>query len=219
VLRKENIISFIGKAVGYLTGAQQQADAAQTAAGIQSGAVDKGIAQQNKMLDILTALQQPYMDTGKSALGGQGDLLGLNGADKQAAAIAALQGGPQFQALQQQGENSILANASATGGLRGGNTQGALAQFSPMLLSQLITDQYSRLGGLTSLGQNAAALTGNQGVNVGSNISTLLQQQGAAQAGGALAQGKANAGMPQTIGNILGMFMGGGSGLGGFKGF
>ncbi|WP_449405980.1 hypothetical protein [Massilia phosphatilytica] len=37
---------------------------------------------------------------------------------------------PRFQALQQQGNDAILANASATGGLRGGNVQGALGQFS-----------------------------------------------------------------------------------------
>lgn len=136
----------------------------------------------------------------------------MGGENAQQAAISAIQRSPQFTALQQQGENSILANASATGGLRGGNTQAALAQFSPQLLSQLIDQQYSRLGGLTSLGQNAAAGVGNAGMQTGSNIAQLMQQQGAALAGGALAQGRGQAGMWNALGSAVGAF----GGMGGF---
>jgi len=114
-----------------------------------------------------------------------------SGADAQKAAYAAIEGSPGFKSLVQQGENGILSNASATGGLRGGNTQGALAQFRPALLAQMINDQYSKLGGLTSVGQNAAAGVGNAGMSTGTNVAQLLQQQGAAQAGGALATGRA----------------------------
>jgi len=72
-----------------------------------------------------------------------------------------------------------------------------LAQFRPQVLSSLIEQQYNRLGGLSSMGQNAAAGVGNAGMQTGNNISNLLQQQGAAQAGGALATG-------QAWGNVLG---------------
>jgi hypothetical protein len=113
-----------------------------------------------------------------------------------------------FTSMLQQGENSILQNASATGGLRGGNTQAALAQFSPALLSQMINDQYSRLGGLTALGQNAAAGVGNAGMQTGSNISALLQQQGAAQAGNALGQGQAVAGIANGFASGAGAYAG-----------
>lgn len=144
----------------------------------------------------------------QGSLGAQQDLIGMNGNSAQAAAIQALQGSPQFTSMLQQGENSILQNASATGGLRGGNTQAALAQFSPALLAQTINDQYSRLGGLTSLGQNAAAGVGNAGMKTGGNISDLLQQQGAAQAGGALAQGRAINGIASGIGGAYGTYAG-----------
>ena len=106
-------------------------------------------------------------------------------------AIAGIEGGAQFQSLLRQGEGAILSNASATGGLRGGNTQSAHAQFRPQLLSQLIEQQYARLGGISSLGQNAAAGVGNAGMQTGGNIAQLLAQQGAAQAGGALGQANA----------------------------
>ncbi len=152
------------------------------------------------MLDAFQKVLAPFVTAGTGALGAQQNLLGLNGNDAQQAAINGIQASPQFAALQQQGNNAILANASATGGLRGGNVQGALAQFSPALLSQLIQQQYSNLGGLTSLGQNSAAGVGNAGMQTGSNISNLLQQQGAATAGGQIAAGSIPS---QTFGSLL----------------
>lgn len=175
--------------LGDLTGANAAADAASQAAALQAGLSREAIAEQRRQFDSLQALLAPFVKTGTSALGGQADLLGLNGSGSQQSAIAAIQGSPQFASLLASGENAILQNASATGGLRGGNTQRALMEFSPNLLSQLIEQQYSRLGGLTSIGQNSAAQTGSAGIQTGTNVASLLGQQGAAQAGGILAQG------------------------------
>ena len=138
-------------------------------------------------------------------------LVGVQGPEAQRAAIAALEQGPAFQALQQQGENALLQQASATGGLRGGNVQAALAQFRPQLLSQLIEQQYGQLGGLVKYGQASAAGTGAAAQETGSNVAQLLAAQGAAQAGGQLAAGKAFASIPSAISGGLGIF----SGLGG----
>jgi hypothetical protein len=194
--------------VGGLYSAHQQGNAAEDASNAQIAAADRGVAEQQRQFDAIQKLLQPYVTSGTTALGQQGDLVGLNGAGAQKTAIDALQASPQFTALQQQGTNSILQNASATGGLRGGNTQAALAQFSPALLNQLITDQYSRLGGLSSMGQNAAAGVGNAGLQTGNAISSLYQQQGAAQAGNAIAQGKAQSGYANAITGALGTYMG-----------
>lgn len=200
--------------VGSVYSANQAKKGAQQAANAQSVAAEAGIAEQQRQFDAVRQLLQPYTEAGTGALSQQQALIGLSGADAQQKAIQAIQSGPQFAALEQQGENSILANASATGGLRGGNVQGALAQFSPALLSSLIDQQYSRLGGLTSIGQNAAAGTGNAGMQTGLNISNLLQQQGAAQAGGYLGVAKANQQMANGITNSIGQFYGmGGFGL------
>jgi hypothetical protein len=117
--------------------------------------------------------------------------------DPQAAAVARIENQPMFQALARQGEEAILQNASATGGLRGGNTQGALARFRPSLLNQFIEQQYGRLAGITSLGQQSAAGVGTAGIQTGANIGNLLMQSGAAQAGAIGAQG-------QIWGNALG---------------
>jgi hypothetical protein len=153
-------------------------------------------------------LLSPYVTAGTGALSAQQDLLGLNGTGAQQTAISGIQSSPQFTALQQSGQNAILANASATGGLRGGNVQSALGQFSPQLLAQMIQQQYSNLGGLTSIGQNAAAGVGNAGQNTANSVTTLLGQQGSAAAGAALASGKADASLYNTLGSTLGTFIG-----------
>lgn len=202
--------------VGGIYSANKQANAANDAAGQQAASAQLGIDETRRQFDAIQKLLQPYVSTGATALAQQGDLAGLGGTGAQQAAISALQASPMFTALQQQGESRILANASATGGLRGGNVQGALAQFSPALLNQVITDQYARLGGLSSMGQNAAAGVGNAGMQTGSGISSLLQQQGAALAGGSLAGGRAQAGYANAVSSAIGAYgaFGGGGGGG-----
>lgn len=191
----------VGSAV---VGGAMQSRSARTAANAQTQAADAGIAEQRRQFDQVRELLNPYVQAGTGALQGQLDLAGLGGADAQAAAIQRIEQGPQFTSMIQQGENAILQNASATGGLRGGNTQGALAQFRPQVLNSLIDQQYSRLGGISSMGQNAAAGVGNAGMQTGANVSNLIQQQGAAQAGGALASGQAWGNVFGQVGQLAG---------------
>lgn len=189
---------------GYMS-SRSASKAAGKAADAQSRAADAQIAESQRQFDQIQALLQPYTDAGYRGLTGQQDLLGVNGAEAQQKAISALESSPTMQALTQQGETSILQNASATGGLRGGNVQAALAQFRPQLLSQLIQQQYSNLGGLVSVGQNAATGVGNAGQNSSNQIIGALGQQGASQAGAALAQGQAQAGMWNNIAGTASM--------------
>lgn len=128
-----------------------------------------------------------------------------DGRSAQARAIADLENSPIFQALVRQGEDSILQNASATGGVRGGNVQGALTQFRPAMLNQQIQQRFAQLGGITQMGQNSAAGAGTAGMGAAGNIATLLQQKGAAQAGGAMAQGNAWGGLLNGISTNIGM--------------
>ena len=192
----------IGSALG---GAIEGRESVGEASQVQQQAAQGGIDEQRRQFDAIQKLLQPYTEAGTGALTQQQALLGMGTPEAQQQAIAALQGSPQFAALQQQGENAILQNASATGGLRGGNVQGALAQFRPALLSSLIDQQYSRLGGLTSIGQNAAAGVGNAGMSTGSNIATLLGRQGQAQAGGILGEQSAlTGGINKAFGAVQG---------------
>ena len=210
-----------------------QSNAASKAADIQGAAAEKGIAQQGvssqlaideqrRQFDAVQKILEPFVSAGAPALKQQQALLGLSGPEAERAAIERISGGEQFKALAQQGEEALLSRASATGGLRGGNIQGALAQFRPQLLSNLIEKQYGRLGGLTELGQSSAAGVGAAGTAAGTNIgniygtqgtniTNLLGQRGAAQAGGEIAQGRAYGAFPTAIASGLGIY----SGLGG----
>lgn len=188
-----------------------QSNAASKAADIQGAAAGAGISETQRQFDAVQKILQPFVAVGAPALEQQQALLGLRGPEAERAAIERISGGEQFKALAGQGEEALLQRASATGGLRGGNIQAALGQFRPQLLSNLIEKQYGQLGGLATLGQSSAAGVGTAGMNTGANIANLLGQQGAAQAGGAIAQGKAYGAFPTALASGLGIY----SGLGG----
>ena len=195
-----------------VVGGIMQADAAEDAANIQAGAAGQGISEQRRQFDALQALLKPYTEAGLPALEQQQAFLGLRGPDAERAAIERIQGGVGFQEAVRQGEEALLQRASATGGLRGGNVQAALAQFRPALLNQAIEQQYSRLGGMTTLGQQSAAGVGAAGMETGTNIANLLGQQGAALAGGELGQAKAYGQVLNMPAQFLGMQYGAGRG-------
>lgn len=194
--------------VASIYSANKSAGAAKDAANSQSASADKGIAEERYRFDEIQKMLSQYVQAGTPALTAQQDLLGLNGTGKQDAAVGNIQNGPMFQQIAKQGEDAMLQNAAATGGLRGGNTQGALAQFRPQLLQQMIDQQYQRLGGLTQLGQASAAGVGAAGQQAGTNISNLYQQQGAAQAGASIAQGKAYGQMANSVAGAFGQYVG-----------
>jgi hypothetical protein len=190
---------------------KNSAKAAGKAAEAQSESAQQGIDEQRRQFDKMVQLLSPYSNAGQGALKGQQNILGLNGSGAQQQAINGIQNSPYFQAAAKQGENAILQNASATGGLRGGNVQGALGQFRPQLLNQLVQQQYQNLGGITQLGQSAAAGQATQGMNSANSIGNLLGQQGQAQAGGYLGQAAAK---NQFLGDITkfgGMALGSGA--------
>lgn len=164
---------------------------AKKAAGAQTDAANAGIAAENERFAQTKELLAPYVNAGDKSLSYQQDILGMNGPEAQQLAISGIENSSEFTSLTKQGEEGILQNASATGGLRGGNTQAALAQFRPQLLTQLINQQYTRLGGMTQIGQASAAGVGAQGMQNGRDNAELLGQIGAAQAGKYLAYGKA----------------------------
>lgn len=188
---------------GYMA-SESQSDAASAAAGAQTASSQASIAEQRRQFDAIQKLLAPYVNAGSGAIGAQQALLGLSGGDAQKQAISAIESSPAFTSMLQQGENAILQNASATGGLRGGNVQGALAQFRPQLLSQLIESQFNKLGTISGLGQASAVGQATAAQDSGNAISGALTQQGQAAAANALAQGQASAQMWSGIGNTIG---------------
>lgn len=153
---------------------------------------------------------KPIVAGQKGSLQLQQDLIGMNGNAAQQAAYDQIQNSAGFQSQLQLGQNAMLQSASATGGLRGGNTQAAMAQFAPALLNQAIGAQYQNLAGMTALGQNAAAMQGNAGMQSANAIGNLYQSQGANTAGYQLARGQNAQNMIGSIAGGLGGMAGGG---------
>lgn len=180
--------NILKKGIGMLTGADDAAKGAERAANIQAGSYEAGIAEQRRQFDKIVELMSPYVETGAQSLEKQAALSGLMGPDAYQEAIAGIEQGPEFEALVSTGEEALLQNASATGGLRGGNIQSALAEYRPQILSDLINKRYGQFAGLTSLGQASAAMQAGQSQATGANIANLLAQKGAAQAGGVQAK-------------------------------
>lgn len=190
---------------GYMASesAEDAAHASVVAGERQAESADKGIDEARRQFDAAQALMKPYVEAGVGGLTGMQDLLGLNGPEAMKTALAGIESSPEFMSLLQQGEKGILANASATGGLRGGNTQAALGQFRPSLLSKLVGDRLDRLGGIAQLGQAAAAGQASAGIQTGQAVSNLFQQQGAAQAGGIIGAAQNRVQGTNAFGNSL----------------
>ena len=216
------VTAIIGSVVvGGLMSSKAQKKAASKASAAQTQAADKGIAEQRRQFDAMQQLMAPFVRGGTDAFSQMMAISGAAGPEAQQELIAQLEAGPEFQSLVRSGEEAILQSASATGGLRGGNVQEALAKFRPEVLSSLIRDKYSQFGNIAQMGQSAAAGQAAQGMNMASNIGNLYGQQGAAQAGAALARGQATASMWGNIAGSVGLAGGLGylDGLGGmFKG-
>lgn len=242
-------MSGVGVAIAVGAGALLTAGAGVAGAAISANSAEQGRQafaeqaaldrqQQDAATQQARADNQPYAAAGLGGLGGLGEyqqagtdalsmqraLAGLDGPEAQAAAQNQIANSPAFAERYKQAEMALLQNQSATGALRGGDTQGALAQLRPAILDQLINEQYGRLGGLAGAGQGAAgglaqlgqgaaagqAATSIQGAGMMSNT---LNQLGASNATSYIAQGQAwnqgiqNAagGINQGIGSIAGM--------------
>lgn len=194
--------------IGGVVASNSASNAADKAANAQVTSTNAGIAAQQSQFDSIQKLLAPYVTGGTTAFGQQQNLIGVNGAGAQQTAINGIQSSPGYTSALQAGNNNILANASATGGLRGGNVQGALGQFAPSLLAASINDRFNQLGAISQQGLGAATQTGSFGQASTNNVTSLLGQIGSANAGNALAQGNAQVGFANAIGNGLGTYAG-----------
>lgn len=203
--------------IGGLLGAGSQKKAVTQATHDQVDAYNKGIDETRRQFDLTRSDFAPYLKAGTSALSGVSDLTGLNGAPQQQSAIDALKASPFYQSLFRNGLESNLQNASATGGIRGGNEVRSLADFGSDTLMQTIQQQLASLGGLASMGEGATNQVAGFGADATAAITKLLGSIGGANASGALAKGGINNQMWQNAGDFLdsavSAFLPGGGGL------
>lgn len=205
--------------VGGLLGSSAEKKASKKATAAQVAGLEKGIAEQQRQFDLMRGDFAPYLEEGKQGLAGLGDFVGTNGADAQGSAIEALRQSPIYQSLFRNGEEAVLQNASATGGLRGGNTQRSLADFGADTLMETIQQQLASLGGLAGMGMGSTQAVSNFGQQKANNVSGLLGGIGDARASGYLARGGITSRMWSSAGQFLDQAvqaaLGAGAGAGG----
>ena len=147
---------------------------------------------QKDALDYLKqaeAVPQQYREGALNQLGGMYGLEGGTG-NQQAVIDRAIQS-PLYQQIMgglDAGENSILRNASATGGLRSGNTQYALADYNTQLQNKALLESYNQqlmglqgMAGLPSMAPAIASGMSDIGTTYGQGIIAAAQ---AKQSGG-----------------------------------
>lgn len=171
------------------------------------GGLEGGLAAMLEGVNQSTNTLSPYMQMGSNAADVMANLSGVNGPAAQQAGYANFMASPGQQYLRDQGEQAILRNAAATGGLGGGNVQQELQRHAIGLAAQDFNNSYNRMGALLNNGQNAAQLLSgiqNQGGLTGSNMAYgtgQLMAQGRTRAGEQIAN--AVAGTTSGLSNLI----------------
>lgn len=192
-----------------VTGQEAAAAAGVAAADVQAESSLAGIEEQRRQFDISQEQAAPFREAGVGALGQQQALLGLSGQEAQQAAFTGLEESPGQRFIRDRQERALLRNASATGGLGGGNVQTALQQQAVGFAQQDIQNQFGRLGQLSGQGQAATTNIAQLGGQTSANIANLLGQQGAARASGILAPVQANTAATNQLLQLGGIAAGG----------
>ena len=111
--------------------------------------------------------------------------------EQQRQAFAAFAESPGQQFLREQQERAVVRNASAIGGLGGGNVRTALQEQAFGRAQTDYANQFNRLGSISGAGQAATTQTGQFGAGSAANIANLQQAGGEARASGILGQQQA----------------------------
>ena len=195
-----------------VTGVEGAQDAAKEAGRLQADASLAGIEEQRRQFDITQQNLQPFQEAGVSALQQQQALLGLSGADAQQQAFNQFTESPGQRFLRERQEKALLRNASAIGGLGGGNVRTALQEQAAGIAQQDFQNQFGQLGQLAGQGQSAVTNIGQFGAQTAGNIANLGQTAAEARASGILGSQQAEG---QFRSSLLGL---GGMALGGYLG-
>lgn len=198
----------MSKAIKTVTGGLFGGPGAAKGAGeAQTAAIQQAIEEIRKEFGITEQEFQPFR---QAAIGGEGvtgaltrqqEFLGLKGPEAQQQAYAGFLESPGQAFLRRRGEESLLRNAAAIGGLGGGNIRQALQEQAIGVAAQQQSELQDRLAGLTGLGYQATSGLGGLRSQKASNIGQLLTAQGQARASGILGEQQGKAGI---VGNLIG---------------
>ena len=154
----------------------------------------------------LQGMQMPFIQQGQQAFGMYGNLTGASGAQAQQDALSKFQMSPQAQFGLEQQLKTMNQNASATGGIFGGNRLQQEAGTRTQAYQNDLANYLERLRSQAALGQQASGALGGVGTISGQGIAGAIGAGGDAQANAALMATQAQQGAASgasTIGGAL----------------
>jgi hypothetical protein len=225
IIRKDLYEFHVAAAVigGAVVSGVVQSSAASDAAGAQTAAANQANATQQGMFNTTQKNLSPYYTQGAGAIKGLNDKLanGTLGGNFTNADLNAYMA-PNYAFQLQQGQQALQNSQAADSGVLSGAalkgmqnfTQNTAAGAYQQAYANWLSNQnlnYGQLMGIASLGENAAAMMGNNATQTGQSIAQNMIGAGNAQAAGTI--GSANA-LSGAIGSATG-YMGLNNMLGG----
>jgi hypothetical protein len=210
-----NIIRAVSPIGNIILGAHDNKKAINKARDAALAGITSAKGDLNAQLAATQGRLDPFEALGTAAAGQQGDILGLHGAGAQGSIIDQLKASPMFQSLFRTGQDTILNNASATGGLRGGNIIDHLANFGSDTLAQVIQNQLQNLQPLSQQGLQATEFGGQLGAQNAGALAGLDTGAGQANSGAILNKAAVTNNMFSGIQKLIMQAVSAGAGGGG----
>ncbi len=205
----------IGAGGAYIA-SEAAGEAAETSAEGQEKAARIQAQSQREQLDYLKEINALPTELRNEALTQLGGLSGIGDKNTQQEILDRAKSSPYYQEMmagQEAGQESIMRSASATGGLRSGNVQAGLYDYSSRLQNQALSSAYGQE--LTNLRGLAGLPTGQESISqtmgaIGSTQAQGILGASQAQSQGQIAQGQIYQQGLQGVGNtaMQGLAMG-----------
>ena len=207
-------------AVGGIASAVIGSEASQNAAKKITGAETLATNVEEQQFQQTQANLAPFLNAGTAALPTLQGLLGIGGQPPNPTAFTS---SPGYQFMLGQGTQAVQNAASATGGVKSGNTLKSLTQYGQGLANQTYQQYLNNVGGVVGMGQSAANQIGNFGQTTAAEVGQNYGISGSANAAGILGAAQSQIGGINALMKALGggagaVPAGGGNAGGGYAG-
>lgn len=211
-------MSFLGpadpeKMFGDITGSNQSAKGAESAAAAQIGYAHQANDLLKSLYGDQSAMLEPYRTAGGGALNALMAYSGMNpdGSVSNAPVnYSVFQNSPGYKFGLDQGLQGVQRGLAAQGMTGSGAALKDLNNYAQGYANQNFNNFYNRLAGIAGMGQQAAGMTANYASNYGNQASNNLTGMGNAQASADIARGNVAAQNFNNLMKMAGTFMGGG---------
>jgi len=200
-----------------LYGSKINSDAIDKASGLQADANSQALAEMKRQFDIGQSNLQPWLSSGKTALGQLGALTAPNGELNKPFDMNQFHDDAGYRFRLGEGEQATNRAAAARGGFNSGRTLKELQRWSQGLASDEYSkafdrftttnqNKFNRLAALSGIGQQTASQLNSSGNNYGANVANTLTSGANAQGAAAIAGANSRtSGYTGAAGSVMNM--------------